>query len=179
MKRLCALGLVLLLAAGLAACGDPADTGPKDLPAVLSAARPAADNESYPVFTLKGDAFGVTGPFADQLEAEDVTAQASIALQMLGLTTEDVEEAAFSVSLMNVQSYAIVIVQPAQNRTGAVKDALQSYIDGQKAAQQNYLADQYAIAKAARLESLKTGQVVLVMRDGQNEVFNAIQNALK
>ena len=89
------------------------------------------------------------------------------------------QEAAFSLSLMNVQTYGVAIVMPAQNRTGAVKEALQAYIDGQKAAQQNYLPDQYAIAKAARLETLKTGEVVLVMRDGQNDVYSAIEKALK
>lgn len=180
MKRFTAFCMALALGLGFAACGgSPASTGPKDYAAILAAARPEADNESYPVFTLKEDAWGAFGAYADELEAKDRDAQASLSLQTLGLAAEDVEEAAFSLSLMNVHSYGIAIVKPAQNRTAAVKDGLQAYINGQKAAQQNYLADQYAIASASRLETMKTGEVVLVMRDGQDAVFDAIKAALK
>lgn len=181
MKRFIAFSLTLCLALGLAACGGaPAGSGaPKDYAAALSAARPSADNDAYPVFTLKDGAWGASGAYAADLSEEDLQTQASLTLQSLGLAAEDVQEAAFSLSLMNVQTYGVAIVMPAQNRTGAVKEALQAYIDGQKAAQQNYLPDQYAIAKAARLETLKTGEVVLVMRDGQNDVYSAIEKALK
>ncbi|WP_418454462.1 DUF4358 domain-containing protein [Allofournierella sp.] len=181
MKRFIAFSLTLCLALGLAACGGaPAGSGaPKDYAAALSTARPSADNDAYPVFTLKDGAWGASGAYAADLSEEDLQTQASLALQSLGLAAEDVQEAAFSLSLMNVQAYGVAIVMPAQNRTGAVKEALQAYIDGQKAAQQNYLPDQYAIAKAARLETLKTGEVVLVMRDGQNDVYSAIEKALK
>lgn len=180
MKRLIGFTLVLGLALGLAACGgSPQSSGPKDYTAILTAARPGADNDSYPVFTLKDGAFGATGAYAAELEQADLETQASLAFQSLGLAAEDVQESAFSLSLMNVQSYGIAIVKPVQNRTGAVKDALRAFIDGQKAAQQNYLPDQYAIAKAAKLETLKTGEVVLVMRDGQADVYAAIEKALK
>lgn len=180
MKRFISFSLAFCLALGLAACGGaPASSGPKDYAAILSAARPDADNDAYPVFTFKDGVWGASGAYAADLSEEDLQTQAGLALQSLGLAAEDVQEAAFSLSLMNVQAYGIAIVKPVQNRTGAVKEALQAYIDGQKAAQQNYLPDQYAIAKAARLETLKTGEVVLVMRDGQNDVYSAIEKALK
>ena len=96
----------------------------------------------------------------------------------LGLTEEDVEEAAFSVSMMNVQSYGLAIVKPADGKEAAVTEGLQTFIDGQKAAQENYLADQYAIAKAAKLDTVKSGEVVLVMCEEQDTVFSSIKNAL-
>ena len=99
-------------------------------------------------------------------------------LQVLGLTEEDVEEAAFSVSMMNVQSYGLSIVKPADGKEAAVTEGLQTFIDGQKAAQENYLADQYAIAKAAKLDTVKSGEVVLVMCEEQDTVFSSIKNAL-
>ena len=99
-------------------------------------------------------------------------------LQVLGLAEEDVEEAAFSVSMMNVQSYGLAIVKPAEGRQAAVTEGLQAFIDSQKAAQENYLADQYAIAKAARLDAVKSGEVVLVMCAEQDAVFSSIKDAL-
>lgn len=180
MKRFIAFSLAFCLALGLAGCGSaPAGSGPKDYPAILSAARPDADNDAYPVFTLKEGAWGASGAYAADLNDEDLQTQAALALQSLGIAAEDVQEAAFSLSLMNVQSYAVAIIKPVQNRTGEIKEALKGYIEGQKAAQQNYLPDQYAIAKAARLETLKSGEVILVMRDGQNDVYTAIEKALK
>ena len=99
-------------------------------------------------------------------------------LQVLGLTEENVEEAVFSVSMMNVQSYGLAIVKPADGKETAVTEGLQTFIDGQKAAQENYLADQYAIAKAAKLDTVKSGEVVLVMCEEQDTVFSAIKDAL-
>ena len=180
MKRIFSLLAACVLALGLAACGSsPASSGePKDYAAILTAARPAEDNENYVIFRLKDGAYTATGGYAGDLTDEDVASQGAMCLQMLGLAAEDVQEAVFSVSLMNVQSYGLAIVKPADGKEAAVTDGLQTFIDGQKAAQENYLADQYAIAKAARLETVKSGEVVLVMCEDQDTVFSSIKDAL-
>ena len=102
-----------------------------------------------------------------------------MSLEVLGLTAEDVESASYSVSLMNVKAYGVAIVKPAEGKTDAVKEALSGFIESQKSAQENYLADQYAIAKAAKLETLKSGEVVLVMCENQDQVFQSSETALK
>ena len=180
IRRIAAAALALALCLGLAACGSsPASSGePKDYAAILTAARPAEDNENLVIFQLKDGAYTATGGYADELSAEDIASQGAMCLQVLGLAEEDVEEAVFSVSMMNVQSYGLAIVKPAEGKEAAVTEGLQTFIDGQKAAQENYLADQYAIAKAARLDSVKSGEVVLVMCEDQDTVFSSIKNAL-
>ncbi|WP_394964083.1 DUF4358 domain-containing protein [Candidatus Allofournierella excrementigallinarum] len=180
MKRIFSLMAVCLLALGLAACGSsPASSGePKDYVAILTGARPAKDNEDLVIFHLKDGAYTATGGYAGELTEEDIASQGAMCLQVLGLAEEDVEEAAFSVSMMNVQSYGLAIVKPAEGRQAAVTEGLQAFIDSQKAAQENYLADQYAIAKAARLDAVKSGEVVLVMCAEQDAVFSSIKDAL-
>lgn len=179
IKRIIAAAAALALCLGLAACGSAAGSGePKDYAAILTAARPAEDNENLVIFQLKDGAYTATGAYADELSAEDIASQGAMCLQMLGLAEENVAEAVFSVSLMNVQSYGLAIVKPADGREAAVTEGLQVFIDSQKAAQENYLADQYAIAKAARLETVKSGEVVLVMCENQDTVFSAVKDGL-
>ena len=64
MKRIFSLLAACLLAAGLAACGSsPASSGePKDYAAILTAARPAEDNENYVIFRLKDGAYRLVFP---------------------------------------------------------------------------------------------------------------------
>ena len=180
MKRFFSLLAACLFAVSLAACGSaPASSGePKDYATILSEARPAADNDSFVIFHYADGAYTATGGYAGDLTDEDIQSQGAMCLQLLGLAAEDVQEAVFSVSLMNVQSYGLAIVKPADGREAAVTEGLQTFIDGQKAAQENYLPDQYAIAKAAKLDTVKSGEVVLVMCEEQDAVFSAIQDAL-
>ncbi|HJA24732.1 MAG TPA: DUF4358 domain-containing protein [Candidatus Fournierella merdigallinarum] len=180
IKRIIAAAAALVLCLGLAACGSsPASSGEaKDYAAILTAARPAQDNENLVIFHYKDGVYTATGGYADELSAEDIASQGAMCLQVLGLAEEDVAEAVFSVSLMNVQSYGLAIVKPADGREAAVTEGLQVFIDSQKAAQENYLADQYAIAKAARLDTVKSGEVVLVMCENQDTVFSAVKDGL-
>lgn len=183
MKRLFAVLLAGLLAAGLVGCGSAASESnarsPEEYASVLTESRTEDDNRNYTIFTLKEDKFTANQGYAEHLDTEAVDSQGQMSLDVLGLSKEDVDSAAYSVSLMNVKAYGIAIVKPAAGRTDAVKQALSGFIEAQKSAQENYLADQYAIAKAAKLETLKTGEVVLVMCENQDQVFQSIETALK
>ena len=101
------------------------------------------------------------------------------ALSVLGLKQEDMTAFGISMSMMNVQAYGIAAVMPAEGKEEAVTQALQGYIDQQKAAFENYLADQYEIAGAARLETLSDGTVLMVMCSDQDTVFDAIKTAIE
>ena len=100
-------------------------------------------------------------------------------LQTLGLTGDQLDKYAVSMSMMNVRAYAVGIFKPAEGQTDAVKGALDAYVKAQQQSFQNYLADQYEVAKAAKLETLPGGEVVLVMCEDGAAVFEAIQKALK
>ena len=80
--------------------------------------------------------------------------------------------------MMNVKAYGIAAVMPADGREEAVKEALQGFIDRQKSSFETYLADQYAVAESARLETLSDGTVLMVMCEDQDTVFDAISAAI-
>ena len=179
MKRI--LPLLLVLALALSACtaapkapdkdevSDKVEAlSPEDWAAAYTAAiRSARDdemNEYFPVTTQ------VTG-FSDDVEEE-------MTLTMLGFPKEDAECYAISMSLMNVSAYAIVAVLPVEGKEETVKTGLENYIDAQKGSFEHYLEDQYEIAASAKLEKLDDGTLLLVMCEGQDEVFRTIKTAV-
>lgn len=189
MKRLFTLLLCLCLA--LAACGgQSADRQPTDQPAAqptdrleptdragktpeelaeaytqaIQAARDDEMNEYFPVMTNA---------------TENDPAEQEMIFTMLGFAPEDVEAYGLSMSLMNVNAYAIVAVKPAKDKEETVKTGLEGYIESQKASFERYLEDQYEIASNAKLETLDDGTVLLVMCDGQDAVFDSVKSALE
>lgn len=162
----CALALAMTVAL-LAGCAGGAETAgktPEELAQLYSAAITENGGEMVeynPVFTEVGE--------------EDAS---GMILEMLGLAQEDMQAFGISASMMNVQAYGIAAVMPAEGRTEAVTEALQGYIDNQKAGFELYLADQYEVASNARLETLEDGTVLMTMCEGQDQVFEAISAAI-
>ena len=97
---------------------------------------------------------------------------------VLGFTADDVTELAMSVSLINVKAYGIVIAKPAEGCEETVKAGLQGFIDTQCANFETYLADQYEIAKNAKLETLDDGTIIMVMCENADAVYETIVAAL-
>lgn len=171
MKKLLTVTLALALAAAvLAGCAKSGGEGDASLTdqewaelytAAITGARAQEENEAYSIVTA----------------AQDDMAQ--MYLEMLGLKEEDMQAFAVSASPMNVHAYTVALVMPAQGREQAVKDAMQAYIDQKQMEFEQYLADQYEIAKGARLETLEDGTVALVMCQDQDKVYESIQAALK
>ena len=125
----------------------------------ITSARTDEENEAYPVFSDKaaiGDAY----------------------YQVVGFTAADVDDIAMSVSLINVKAYGIVIAKPAEGCADTVKAGLQAFIDTQCNNFETYLADQYEIAKNAKLETLDDGTIVMVMCANADAVYDAIVAAL-
>ncbi len=125
----------------------------------ITAARTDEDNEAYPVF-------------CDKDAIEDMY------YQVVGFTSSDVDEIAMSVSLINVKAYGIVVVKPAEGCADTVKAGLQGFIDTQCANFETYLADQYEIAKNAKLETLEDGTIVMVMCENADSVYESIVASL-
>lgn len=125
----------------------------------ITSSRGDEENEAYPVQSDK-----------DAIE--------SMYYDVLGFTADDVTELAMSVSLINVKAYGIVIAKPAEGCEETVKAGLQGFIDTQCANFETYLADQYEIAKNAKLETLDDGTIIMVMCENADAVYEAIVAAL-
>lgn len=125
----------------------------------ITSARTDEENEAYPVFS-------------DKAAIEDAY------YQVVGFTAADVDDIAMSVSLINIKAYGIVIAKPAEGCADIVKAGLQAFIDNQCASFETYLADQYEIAKNAKLETLDDGTIVMVMCANADAVYDAIVASL-
>lgn len=171
MKRILTLTLAAaLLLSALAGCSgggsqeSQAVKTPEEYTAAYQAAIEGARddemNEAVPVITSTDD------QMADRV------------LPMVGITSDNAAAFAVAVSPMNIRAYGIVAVLPAEGKSEEVQEGLQGFIDQQKQSFEQYLADQYDIANAARLETLDDGTILLVMCEDQDTVFDAIQDAL-
>lgn len=179
-----------LLAGALALClvgcsGSGSSTGSaaqaKDYTQIIYDARGAEDNEAYMIFSRKSDgSFTAKYGYSADYESESALSDEvkNMLLPLLNLEDDMYTELSASVSAMMVTSYGVAIVKPAEGKTDDVKDALQSYITGQQQSMQNYLEDQYQIAKAAKVEVAPTGEVILVCCEDSDKVLTAIKAAL-
>lgn len=182
-KFLIAAALASLALFSLAACGgkDASSAAePKDYSQIIHDARNDEDNETMLILNIDKDGnFSATDGYSEEATTEDLQAQAeNFILPMLGLSEGDYESLSASVSLMNVRSYAVAIVKPAEGKTETVQEALENYVTSQQMSMENYLADQYEIAKAATVTTVPTGEVVLVCCENSADVLAAIEAAL-
>lgn len=127
----------------------------------IEGARDAEMNQTVPV---------ISSPEDDLADA---------VLVLLDVTAEDMESFAIAVSPMNVKAYGIAAIKPVAGREEAVLNGLQDFIAQQKSNFQQYLADQYAIAEKARLETLDDGTVLMVMCEDQDTVYESIKTKIE
>ena len=181
-KFLIAAAAASLALFALVGCGSKsASSGEaKDYAQIIHDARTDEDNEGMLILSSNGEGgYAAIDGTAAEMTADDIQAQAdNFILPMLGLEAGDYEDFAASVSIMNVRSYAVAIVKPAEGKTDAVQQALENYVTGQQLAMQNYLADQYEIAKAATVTTVPSGEVVLVCCADADTVLASIEEAL-
>ena len=168
MKRIVALCLALCLM--LCACGGKPQEEkktPEELAQAYSqaitAARDEEMNQYFPVMTNTGE--------------NDPTEQEMV-FSVLGFAPEDVTAYGVSLSLMNVNAYAIAAVMPAEGKEETVKTGLENYVESQKSSFEFYLEDQFAIASGARVETLDDGTLLLVMTEDQDTVLESIKTSL-
>ena len=175
LKRIFAALLAGAALLALVGCGTSGSTGkpassaastPKDYTQILHDARSAEDNEYYMIFTKDYE--------ADQLKDEI----ANMMMPLLNLEDGMAEDFAASLSTMMVQSYGLAIVKPAEGRTQDVVDALNAYVESEQQSMEHYLEDQYQIAKNAKVETLPSGEVVLVCCEDSDTVLANLKKAL-
>lgn len=99
--------------------------------------------------------------------------------ELLGVSKDDLSAFAMYVSAMNVQAYAVAAIYPAADKADTVMKGMQDFIDRQKQSFDQYLMDQYEIASNAKLEKLEDGTILLVMCEGQDDVFSSIKAAIE
>ena len=170
MKKALSLALALALTVtALAGCsgksGGAAAKTPEELTKLYADA----------ITANGGEAVEYNPVVSEAKEGDD----SALLLEFLGLKAEDMTAFGISVSLMNVSAYAIAAVMPAEGKADAVREALQAYQENQMSNFEMYLADQYDIAKNARLETLEDGTVLLVMCEDQDTVYDAIAKAIQ
>ena len=171
MKRIFVIAVALMVAlAVLSACSNQNGTDQPQLTpeeqtqlysGAITAARTDEDNQTNAIITTSDDDM------------------AEFIFTMLGVTAEDMEAYAISVSPVNIRAYGVAAVKPAEGKEEAVQTGLQGFIDTQKQNFEYYLADQYEIASNARIETLEDGTVLLVMCENQDDVFDAIKAAIE
>jgi hypothetical protein len=170
MKRFLTLSLAALMVFGLlAGCstGGSQETPktPEELTELyqtaIEGARDQEMNDAVPVITSSENDL------------------ADLILPMVGITDENATAYAVAVSPMNIRAYGIVAVMPAADKSEEVLAGLQNFVDTQKQSFEQYLVDQYDIANAARLETLEDGTILLVMSEGQDDIFTSIQKAVE
>lgn len=170
MKKMFAVfTAAVLFAVSLTGCGQKQEAGgrtPQELTQIYTQA-----------ITEHGGEMVEYNPVVSQVDDQD--SAGAMLLESMGLKAEDMTAFGVSGSLMNVKAYGIAAVMPAQGREEAVKQGLQEFIDRQKSSFETYLADQYAVAERARLETLKDGTVLMVMCENSDGVFDAIRNAIE
>lgn len=128
---------------------------------ILTAARNAEDNEYFPPV----------------LSTEDP--QAAMIFELMGLKAEDVSSFAISVSPMNVKAYGVAIVKPAEGKNEVVMKALGDWVVNKQKEFENYLPDQFEIAKSAVVTQSDDGTTVLVMCENAADVQKAIGEGLQ
>ena len=168
MKKMIALlAAALTLTAVLTACGQKQESRtPEELTQVYADA-----------LTENGGEMVEYNPVISKVDSEDPVS--AMILESMGLKEEDMTAFGVSGSMMNVKAYGIAAVMPAEGKEDAVKEGLQGFIDRQKSNFETYLADQYAVAESARLETLEDGTVLMVMCEDQDTVFDGIRAAIE
>ena len=170
MKKILTAALVLALTlTALSGCAGKPAAAPSRTPEELTQLYADA-------ITQNGGEMVEYNPVISEVKEDDMSA---MILESLGLNAEDLEAFGISMSMMNVKAYGIAAVMPAEGKEGAVRDALQGFIDNQRQSFEQYLADQYEIAKSAKLETLADGTVLMVMCENSDAVYEAIKGAIE
>lgn len=167
MKKILSLSMaVMLMLSVVTGCSSskPVEKTPEELTTLYAEA-----------ITANGGEMVEYNPVISEAKEDDGSA---FLLEMLGLNPEDMTAFGVSTSMMNVKAYGIAAIRPAEGKEESITSALQAFIDLQKMNFEMYLADQYDIACAAKLETLEDGTVLMVMCEGQDEVFEAIKTAI-
>lgn len=191
MKKLLIFLIVASMAVTMVACSANAET-PSDSPSSLpeiSSSESVSEEEAPAEFDIPeenqklGDI--ITAARTDEfnesyqllLSKDDPNAQ--MLGEFVGINYDDMDAFALSVSMMSTQAYAVAVLKPTDGKGEAVLSSVNTFIENQKKAFEQYLPDQKEIADAATVNTLDDGTIVLVMSEGGADVEKSILEALK
>jgi len=187
MKRILqitALTIAAALCLALAACGGGSSSSTAEAHTVqdyvdaIKNARSDEDNEYDAIVAREGDGAPTFAHNPSDLTDEIAAEQIPFMLEVLGVTDDALDAYAFSMSLMNVRAYAIGVFRPAEGQADTVKTGLEEYVKLQQQSFEQYLQDQYEIAKSAKVETLPGGEIVIVMAEDGENILTKIKEAL-
>lgn len=183
MKRIIATllaGLALFALVGCSSGKPAASSTPINYAEILHDARSDEDNEYNMIFSKGEDGkYVAQDGYSSEYDADQLNDEIeNMLLPLLGLEEGSYTDFAASVSAMMVQSYGVAIVKPAEGKTQEVTDALNNYVLSQQQSMEHYLEDQYEIAKSAKVETVPTGEVVMVCCENSDTVLANIKAAL-
>lgn len=190
MKNKVIAFILMLSLLVLTACGGtapaPNTLTPEELAEKYEAAlRAAQSGNEYapPIFTNVSDYhFLIVEGFEDDFTEEEWKSQfedyKSMLFQLTGLDPADMQAYAMAINLMNISVDAVALIMPVSGHEQTVTDALKAYVAQVQQSFQQYLPDQYEIAKQARIETLADGTLVLVMCEGGSSVLETIKKEL-
>lgn len=157
----------------------------------ISGARESDVNDAYGIFTHDRDYNMTTfrdnytdmkkedgSSYTDDEIGEFHDSAMDMQLSLLGLTADDVENYAISISPMNTRAYGIAIIKPAGGHEETVRQALEGFIQTQQQNFESYLPDQYEIAKNGYVKTLDDGTFVMVLTENQDTIYESIVNGL-
>ena len=147
------VALLLLVGCGAGASSASVGAAPAqhgstaDYKAVIQASRDSALNESalYDIVTAPSD------PLHDMI------------FSSFGFVAEDYDRYAISAGSVITIAYGVFIILPKQGRHDAVQSQVEAFVQQQQKAMENYLQDQFEIAKGAIIKTAPTGEILLAM----------------
>ena len=186
LTRFSALAMVLVLCFALVACGSSSGNSTssaaaktaEDYANLIKESRAEDDNNYFEIAGANAgeEAKLIVNPndMDDEMAAQNI----SMMFDTMGVNTANLDTYAFSMSLMMTHAYHIGIYKPAEGKAADVKAELEAYVKNVQGQFENYLADQYEVAKSAVVKEMPTGEIIVVMVADAASVAEKIEKGL-
>ena len=188
MKKILALLLTGLLAVGLTACSGGEESSSSSTSAESSSSTSSESTSSSSETSSESsedasaaavDLDALIEQIQTEVEIPSLTPADDELLQTIyGIDPADVEDYAGGFSMMNVHAADVMIVKAKPDTADAVRAGLESRIEAQKRAFENYLPDQYEAANSAEVEQYGDYLVLVILADEADTVRGIIADAL-
>ena len=110
--------------------------------------------------------------------AEILRRKLAVVKSRYGSHPADYERYAVSAGTVITLSYGVFIILPKQGMHDAVMAQVESFVEQQQKAMENYLQDQYEIAKGAIIKTAPTGEILLAMCQDAETVMSNMEAGL-
>ena len=180
MKRMAML-LAAALLAGLAVGCSPAESGfpdDADFVAAIESTRGDDLNSALPIVTFEAGGAPALATNPNGVSDEEGADLAQMTADTMLLSDGVFDEYAVSASLIITQAYAVGVFRPAEGQEDMALTVVQAYVGNVCNSFENYLPDQYDIAKQAIVRQYPSGELMLVMCADAETQADAMEKAL-